>query len=216
MNNSSPHIKGIGHGLFTVVEMRVRPTAEAQYKLPTPHTSALQYGFLALLDFVSRATVMAQASVVRPSVRRPSVNSSFSETAAWIQTKFYGQLPIHHISRPFFFVFCFFKIFNFQIFAFLIFYDFFFVFINMGLYGRKNFKRHLLWKCTTDLLPKFMRTARKGLYQSCIKELWNFKFWIFGNFFCSFLGCLTWESMGYYKMCDILETAGRRAKRTKI
>ncbi len=40
--------------------------------------------FLALLDFVSRATVMAQASVVRPSV---VVNSSFSETAAWIQAK---------------------------------------------------------------------------------------------------------------------------------
>ncbi len=65
--------------------------------------------FLALLDFVSRATVMAQASVVHPSV-----NSSFSETAAWVQTKFYGKLPIHHISRPFF---SFFKIFNFQIFT---------------------------------------------------------------------------------------------------
>ncbi len=61
---------------------------------------------LALLDFVSRATVMAQASGVRPSV-----NSSFSETAAWIPTKFYGKLPIHHISRPFF---CFFQNFTFS------------------------------------------------------------------------------------------------------
>ena len=54
------------------------------------------------------------AGVRRPSVRRPSVNSSFSETSAWIQTKFYGKLPIHHISRQ---LFCFFKIFNFQIFT---------------------------------------------------------------------------------------------------
>ncbi len=47
------------------------------------------------------------ASVFRPSVRK----SGFSETAAWIQTKFYGKLPIHHISRPFF---CCFYFLNFQ------------------------------------------------------------------------------------------------------
>ncbi len=46
-------------------------------------------------------------------VRLPSVKSGFSETAAWIQTKFYGKLPIQHISRP---CFCFFKIFSFQFF----------------------------------------------------------------------------------------------------
>ncbi len=34
-------------------------------------------------------------------------------------------------------------------------------------------------------------------------------------FVCSFLGRLTWGSMGNDKMCDILETAGPRAKRTK-
>ena len=46
-----------------------------------------KYGMviLSLLDFVNRATVMAQASSVRPSV-----NPSFSETAAWIQAKFCG------------------------------------------------------------------------------------------------------------------------------
>ncbi len=36
-----------------------------------------------LLDFVSRATVVAQVTVVCPSI-----NSGFSETAAWIQAKF--------------------------------------------------------------------------------------------------------------------------------
>ncbi len=39
----------------------------------------------------------------------PSLNSSFSETAAWIQTKFYGKLLIHHISRPFYFFHIFFR-----------------------------------------------------------------------------------------------------------
>ncbi len=43
--------------------------------------------FLALLDFVSRAAVVAQASVRRPSVVRKFI---FSETAVWIQAKFYG------------------------------------------------------------------------------------------------------------------------------
>ena len=43
--------------------------------------------FLALLDFV-----VAQ-------IRRQAVNSGFSETDAWIQAKFCGKLPIHHISR---------------------------------------------------------------------------------------------------------------------
>ncbi len=36
--------------------------------------------------FCQQATVVAQVSVVRPS----SVNSGFSEVAAWIQVKFYG------------------------------------------------------------------------------------------------------------------------------
>ncbi len=36
------------------------------------------------------------------------------------------------------------------------------------------------------------------------------------NELCSFFGRLTWESMGNHKMCDMLETAGHRAKRTKI
>ena len=67
---------------------------------------------LALFDFVSRATVVAQASV------RPSVNSGFREPAAQIQAKFCGQLPIHHISRHFFF----------QNLQFSNFYDFFFSF----------------------------------------------------------------------------------------
>ena len=41
----------------------------------------------------------------RSSVR-PSINLGFSETAAWIQAKFYGRyLIISNISRPFFFLF---------------------------------------------------------------------------------------------------------------
>ncbi len=55
----------------------------------------MQYtGFLALLVFTQQSYCHG-AGVRRPS----SVNSGFSETAAWIQTKFYGKLPIHYISR---------------------------------------------------------------------------------------------------------------------
>ncbi len=56
-----------------------------------------EFPFLALLDFVSRATVMAQSSLVHHlSVVHPlSDFSDFLETAAWIQARFYGQLPIH-------------------------------------------------------------------------------------------------------------------------
>ena len=66
-------------------------------------------------------------------------------------------------------------------------------------------------------MQKTMHTARKAFYQSCIKNCEvSIFFSIFLAFFFSFLGRLTWESMGNYKMCDVLETAGRRAKRTKI
>ncbi len=58
--------------------------------------------FLALLDCVSRANAVARASIVRPSVRRPSVKPVFSETVKQINAKFCGKVAIHHISRPFF------------------------------------------------------------------------------------------------------------------
>ena len=60
------------------------------------HASTLEYSIekvctglpaacvLALLDFLSRVTYVAQASVC------PSINSGFSETAAWMQAKFHG------------------------------------------------------------------------------------------------------------------------------
>ena len=67
----------------------------------------------------------------RPSVQ--SVNSGFSETAAWIQAKFCGKLPIRHISS-FFLIFFFFLV-DFLFSFFSIF--FFFVFVNMGPMGAK-------------------------------------------------------------------------------
>ena len=45
--------------------------------------------------------------------------------------------------------------------------DFLFIFVNMGPYRRKNFKRHV-WKYTSHSLPKIMHTPRVGLYQSCL------------------------------------------------
>ena len=58
--------------------------------------------FLALLCATAQQSYCHDVGVRRPSVRRPSVDIVFSETVKWIDTKFYWQVPIHHISRPFF------------------------------------------------------------------------------------------------------------------
>ncbi len=98
--------------------------------------------FLALLDFVSRATctVMAQASVVRPSV----VSKPRFLRNRCIDP---GQILWVAASSPYLqkLVFCFFKTFNFPIFT-----IFFFIFVNMGTYGSKNFKT-LLRQFSSDL-----------------------------------------------------------------
>ncbi len=100
------------------------------------------------------------------SVRALFVDIVFSDTTEWINAKFGGQVPIHHISRPIFFFVLFFKIFNFLF------------FVNYGTIWEKKFKRHLIWKYTSHSLPKTMHTSRKGLYQSCSKncEISNFGF----------------------------------------
>ena len=61
-------------------------------------------------------------------------------------------------------------------------------FVNVGSYGSKKIKRHLVWKYTLYLLPKSMHAPGKGLYQSYIQNCENFKFWIFWHIY--FL-CLT-------------------------
>ncbi len=124
-----------------------------------------------------------------------------------INAKFGGKVPFHNISRPFFFCFS-----KFCIFGFL---RIFFVWTTWDHMGEKISSNISSERAQQICSQKFMHAARKGLYQSCIKncEISNF---IFGKFFCSFWGRLTWESMGNDKMCDILETAGLRAKRTKI
>ncbi len=158
------------------------------------------------------------------------------------------------------------------------------LFISMGPYGRKNFKRYLFWKCTTGPPPNvhaysWWGGVGVGGGRGCVslpklfKELCNLKFLIFAIFFsfsltwdhmmrvkfqitsplkvrirftpqnsctcillswvstkivkrivkfkildfwpvvCSSFGRLTWESMGNYKMCDILQIVGGWAKR---
>ncbi len=100
---------------------------------PGNHPSFLLH--VALPDFGNRA---ARAVVVQVSVVHPTVNSGFSEITAWIQDQFYGELPIRHIS--YFFLL--------NIFAFHFFTIFFFVFVNMGPYGSKNFKTLLILSCS--------------------------------------------------------------------
>ncbi len=64
-------------------------------------TSGLFQAFLSLLDCVSRANAVAQASVIlRPSVVRPSIKRLLSETVKQINAKFCGKVATHHISRP--------------------------------------------------------------------------------------------------------------------
>ncbi len=82
-------------------------------------------GILALLYCVSRASAVAQAPVVRMSVKR-----IFSETVKRINARICEKAAIHHTYRPFF------SIFKYSIFEFLN----FFIFVNMGSYGSENFK----------------------------------------------------------------------------
>ncbi len=91
---------------------------------------------LAIFSSLCYCTAELLLSRGRPSsVVRPSVKPIFSEPVGHINAKFGGKVPLHHISRPFFY-FSKFCIFDFlRIFS---------VFVNMGPFGRKNFNRLLL------------------------------------------------------------------------
>ena len=86
-----------------------------------------------LLEMFSSALCYCTAELLSSHGRPSSVKPIFSENVKQINAKFGGK---DHISRQ---LFCFSK---YRIF--FIFYDFFFVFVNMGPYRRKSFKRHLL------------------------------------------------------------------------
>ena len=133
--------------------------------------------FLALLDFVSRATVMTQASVVR------KLNFLGNRCMDLGQILSVGPSP-PYLQTIFFFFF--FKFFNFQIFT------FFFVCVNMGPYGSKNFKTLLLlhvppiWAKLYDKKGSQEGKKSYGIYiDICqnLKMLWHFEI-------------LRWESMG--------------------
>ncbi len=65
---------------------------------------------ISLICFLFSSAWLCQQSYCRGTGIRPfvrpssSVKSVFSETALWLQDKFYGQLPFHHISRLFSFI----------------------------------------------------------------------------------------------------------------
>ncbi len=109
----------------------------------------MKYIFCSELDFVSRATVVADS---RLSAVRPTTQVS--------QKPLHGSMPdfvksyLSAISPELFFSF--FKIFDFQIFT-----IFCFLFINMGPYGSQNFK--------TLLLPQL---------RSSLKILWHFEIFL--------------------------------------
>ncbi len=129
-------------------------------------SSALCYCTAELLSWRGRS-----ASIGRPTVVSPSVDIVFSETVKLIDTKFYWQVPIYHISRT---CFCFLK-----------FTIFFFVFVNIGPYGNTNFKRHLLWKYASDSIPKnhaYSWGVSTKIAQRIVKfqilDFWQFFFFV--------------------------------------
>ncbi len=86
--------------------------------------------------FFSSAWLCQQSCCRGAAVRRPSFNSDFSETAAWIQAKFCGEVPISAISPDLFFFLFFFQNVWFSFFLTI----FFFVFVNMGHSGSPKFQ----------------------------------------------------------------------------
>ncbi len=105
-----------------------------------------------------RAIVITRVWVFRPS----SVKPLFSETVEKNHPKFWGKLPVHHISRHIFFPFWL----NLKVLIFNNFYGF----VNMGPYGR-NISNDISSESTQQIhSQKFMNTPRKFLYQSCSKN----------------------------------------------
>ncbi len=86
---------------------------------------------------------------------RPFLKTIFSEAIRLINAKVCVKVPVHHIARPF----------NFKMLKSAFFGDvyFYFIFVNMGSCGKKQFTQLLLCKYTTDSLPKFMYTSGEGL-----------------------------------------------------
>ena len=107
-----------------------------------PHQARINefYIFLAMFDFISRATFVVQASVVRASSDRPLTEVS--------QKLLPGSRPnfmesyLSTISTDLFFFIQFFTLQMFTIFSF---------FVNMGPHGSKNFKTLLLLQFWSDL-----------------------------------------------------------------
>ncbi len=62
--------------------------------------------------------------------------------------------------------------------------QFFLVFVNMGPYGSKSFKQHLVSNNTPDFLPK-IHVLLGSVSSKVVQRI--VKFEIFGNSFCSFL-----------------------------
>ncbi len=122
-------------------------------------SSALCYCTAELLLWLGRPS----SSVVRPSSVHRHISS---DTTEWINAKFGGQVPIHHISRPLFY---------FILFCFIIFFFKILDFWFHGPHGSKNFKRLLLWKYTSDSIPP--NHAYKVVQRNVKFQIWNF--WIF-------------------------------------
>ncbi len=140
--------------------------------------------FLALLDYISRAHEIAicLSSVVRPSVS-PGRVAIISELNARISFSFSYGFPWAIPSD----IFWIFEKRN------SIFLRIFFVFVNMGPYGGKNFKTILLLQIAADSFQTFPEFSSQWSSQNTLGIFWNFENWKFNEFY-SF--SLTWDAMG--------------------
>ncbi len=77
--------------------------------------------------------------------------------------------------------------------VFFLFFTKFFVFVNVGPYGSKNFKTLLLLQITFASFQTFSDFFLNGLQKRAVLYFWNFVFTIFRHFF-SFSS--TWDSIG--------------------
>ncbi len=57
-----------------------------------------------------------------------------------------------------------------------------FLFVNTGPHGSKSFKWHVLWKYTSESLPKIYTCQVRRVSIKVVRGIWNFKYYIFDIF----------------------------------
>ncbi len=73
----------------------------------------------------------------------------------------------------------------------------FFVFLNMGPYGRGNFKTLLLLQIAAERFQIFLNFLPNGPHKSTFWDFWNFENWNFNDFFFVSVNMGPYESSNF-------------------